>query len=293
MAFVRERVRSKLWLVTGDGTGIPELTRLAVQASSKLVGSPSISPDGRDYVFRAGKQRESNLFVQSLAGGPIRQITSTASIKVSPSWSPDGRQIAYGSDEGGRWRVWVVDAQGGAPRVIAGSELSSDTGQVTWAPGARILYDRAGGAGLHLLDATNGREARLPGRAGARALHPFYSPDGRRVALMTDGAPGGAPDRLVVVELADGSERPLLEGHRPFGWTADGRSIYTAAAENPLWVDARHLLLLDDDGGSPRPFLTLPIDEGVLDVRVAADGESVVCSVGETDADVWLVDDFD
>ena len=63
--------------------------------------------------FDCPKAGNSDIYVISAEGGPLRQITTESSNDVRPSWSRDGRWIYFGSNRTGDWQVWKSPAQGG------------------------------------------------------------------------------------------------------------------------------------------------------------------------------------
>src|SRR5215831_1081257 len=109
-----------------------------------LYTAPSFSPDGSRIAFSRNDGNTSNIFVLPLDGGSPEQITFFKSTNRSPVWSPDGMSIAFGSNEGGSAKVWQVSASGGTPRSFSRTNLSSNTYQLSWAPGRNILYHRPG-----------------------------------------------------------------------------------------------------------------------------------------------------
>ena len=69
------------------------------------IGSPALSPDGRQVVFRA----LNDLYLLDIGGGPARALTKDAFSKVDPAWSPDGKTLAYSTDKGGSLDLWLRD----------------------------------------------------------------------------------------------------------------------------------------------------------------------------------------
>lgn len=56
------------------------------------------------------------VYALSLPEGQVTNLTNNPSADVWGTLSPDGRTIAYLSNRGGRWAIWLMDADGGAPR---------------------------------------------------------------------------------------------------------------------------------------------------------------------------------
>ena len=58
-------------------------------------GQPRFSPDGKGIVYPVREKGVDNLWLQPLDGGPGRQLTNFASLKIySYQWSPDGKSLA-------------------------------------------------------------------------------------------------------------------------------------------------------------------------------------------------------
>ena len=78
-----------------------------------------------------------------------KQLTFFNAFSVDGAWSADGQSVAFASTEGGKARVWVVNADGSAPRPLSAGDMS-ETFDVTWAPGARILYQQTGNRNFYV-----------------------------------------------------------------------------------------------------------------------------------------------
>jgi dipeptidyl aminopeptidase/acylaminoacyl peptidase len=88
--------------------------------SLKSVGSPVISPDGKDILFTVSqadweKNRYDTEIWLSRDGGAPFQLTQTADESSdSPSWSPDGRWIAFLAKRDGKTsQIYLINPAGG------------------------------------------------------------------------------------------------------------------------------------------------------------------------------------
>jgi len=80
--------------------------------------------------------------------------------------------------------VWVVSANGGAPRRFAETKLSNSRAMV-WNPHPKILYQLLGNRNFHLLDPEARRESPLVSNDSVGWMfRPKFSPDGQYVAVM-------------------------------------------------------------------------------------------------------------
>ena len=73
-----------------------------------------VSPDGRTIAF----DLLGDIYTMPIAGGTPTRISSGLAFDMQPRFSPDGRLIAFTSDRGGGDNIWVMNADGSAPRAI-------------------------------------------------------------------------------------------------------------------------------------------------------------------------------
>ncbi len=95
--------------------------------------SPQWSPTGEWIVFagRESPYHPFDIFLVDLTGTQLRRLTTDAGSNEDPTWSPDGRFIAFTSTrDGGRRKLYVMDADGSAPHLIA--NLPGDTFTPHW-----------------------------------------------------------------------------------------------------------------------------------------------------------------
>jgi hypothetical protein len=176
---------------------------------------PAWSPDARRIAYVApGSGGASDLFVIDADSTHAGRITWTEGIdETSPSWSPDGRRLAV--ERGGA--IVTVGADGaGERRLAAGWDPA-------WAPrGHRIAFSDA--HDLYLVDARGGRPDALTSTPAPESA-PSWSPDGRRLALVSEES--GAAD-VHVLDLRSGRITRLTADaavDSAPAFTADGRSV--------------------------------------------------------------------
>ena len=129
------------------------------------------SPDGRELYFSSLRTedaelewRESEIYAVDVAGGAIRQLTTRRGIDRGPLPSPDGDVIAYtgtdfNDDTYRNYGIYLMDRDGGNPRLISGDFDRQLTGGMMWAPDGSGLYFTANSEGtrnLHFVSADGG-----------------------------------------------------------------------------------------------------------------------------------------
>jgi Tol biopolymer transport system component len=220
-------------------------------------------------------------------------------------WSPDGREIAFASDEGGKPRVWVVNADGASPRALKTRDLS-ESFELAWSPGDRVIYQQADNRNYSVVDPRTERQATLvkDGSVGWMSS-PVPSPDGMKVAVAWNRYPA----RGIYVISADGSEVPIHQPPQksdsdpfPIGWSSDGRFIYAVDGKRAAYrgvtapfeetLTGVRILKLPVNGGRPDTIMTVPFEE-VGSITVFPDGLKFVCAVYSSRSDVWVVENFD
>lgn len=301
LVYARAPYHSNLWmLVAGRDhrTATKALTR-----GTSLIERPRVSPDGTSIVFNMGHEPATNLYTMPITGGPPKQLTFLESFSVAGVWSADGKSIAFASTQGGKPRVWAVNASGGIPRALSSSDLS-DSYEVAWGPGSQILYQQTGNRNYYQLDPETGQERLFVKDSSVGWIFsPVYSPDGRKIAVQWNRR----PNRGIWVIDTEGRHETLVYktstlSTMPFGWSADGRAIYAVEGKNSTYrgftlplgetlTDAK-ILMIPLKGGEVQTIASLPAEE-VGGVSMTPDGRTFVYTVYSSRSDVWVVDNFD
>jgi len=213
----------------------------ALGASMK---SMAWSPDSRSIAFSNNRFGSYDLYVVSVPGGEVRQLTSDIRYDGYPAWSPDSRTIYFQRlDE--RWvdhDVLAIPATGGEVRRV-----TLDQGFYDYGSGTRFSHPQVSPDGSTLMFPSHRSEwinkwvvpvgGGTPRQIAAEdADQDFadWSPDGRTIAYTSNRngtiqirlvpAEGGASQALVAPELG------FIENPR---WSPDGRTItYVMGAPN-------------------------------------------------------------
>ncbi|HEX6580329.1 MAG TPA: hypothetical protein VF195_05595 [Actinomycetota bacterium] len=229
-------------LNTGQERPLPNaITRL--HDAGGEVGQFAASRDGSRLAFvKTSEEGSPQIFVASIDGTGVRQLTHHPFGVTSPAWSPDGTTIAYAkSSPIGTGRLFVVGVTSGATRALGvrGSDpqFTPDGSSVFYSRGSPaptpMTVPAAGGEGTVLID---------PGPGLLDAFSGSISPDGSQVTYLGSGsplAPDGSPLMFHGEEVThagpgrfvsrlDGTGFRLLPGgvSNPAGtWSPDGTRI--------------------------------------------------------------------
>ena len=179
---------------------------------------PQWSPDGTKLAFvsdRTGKafdeSRNTDVWVVSAEGGALTKISDHEEEDNSPRWSPDGRTIAFigAVHERDHPKIWLAPATGGAPSVLAATNLDLIPSDLTWAEKGRALYFGTGIKGeYHIFRVDVGAKTMQQVTHGARAVRAADINDetGRMVYTVNDFK---HMDDLYVADLNGQNERQL------------------------------------------------------------------------------------
>ena len=196
-----------LWIMNGDGSGLLKLT-----PDASGVSRVEWFPDGSRILFYASCGDSHPLcgwFTVSPEGGDITPFAACAATPASQclgsqvTWSPYGEPLAYATyTDTGIPTIHTVNPDGTGHGVLLsgrGPENSLD-----WdVDGGRILFDWFGSGGaLKTLEWPSGQVRTLPG-SGDFDSWPTWSPDGTRIAFVSQSG-------QVTTMRKDGTDRRAL-----------------------------------------------------------------------------------
>lgn len=214
IAFIRRNAantRSQIYVMNPDGSNV----RLQGNGGVRVETNVAWSPDGKSIAYRAdpGLTEESRICIMS-ATGVVNKPMERRIFLSSFTWSPDGFTLAFDSQYGmssyGNDRIYLSDVN--SPEIFTTSPLLDTS----------MYFDR----------------------------HPSWSPDGKKIAFVSNRLGDGSVDLYVM--NPDGSEverithDPMYE-FRP-AWSPDGRKIafYGWGGGNQSWS----IYVIDADGSN-------------------------------------------
>lgn len=248
----------------------------------------ALSPDGSRVVIELRRGSSSTLWLQDMAGGAARQLTTEGFEEGLPTrkmWSPDGRYLVYTSRRTGTTDLWTANVETGELRQIT-NDVRNDT-EHTWSPDSRWIAfasDRGGQPDLWIVSAEGGEAIRVTDDLALES-DLGWTPDGRALYFAraeTDGGigvtvPGGEPRTLVLWPgyLVNQPSATLSPDERTLLFTGN------RSGNNDIWS-------VPLAGGEAVPFAAGALDE--LDPQFSPDGSQVLFSSNRTGAfDVWVM----
>jgi Tol biopolymer transport system component len=236
----------------------------------------SWAPDGRRFAFTLFRghgsstpSRPTDIYVADANGSRLRRLTRSGAA-FAPVWAPNGSAIVYAQRKPDdvltfRSSLWIMRSDGSGKRRL----LPARTGQAdvpgSWSADGRLVAFTRSRATLN--DQSSILTVRRDGSGlrtlVANAASPAYSPDGQRLAYVSDRAYGDQAffDEELYVSDADGSRprritrTPGLSEGVP-AWSPDGQRL-AFQRDRPIELDvATEVLIVAARGGSARPVLS-------------------------------------
>jgi TolB protein len=225
---------------------------------------PDIDASGQWLVFASTRHAaRPDLYMKSVTGRAVTQLTSDPAGDVQPAFSPDGTRVAFASDRAGSWDIWALEIIAGRPVQItrdAGHEVHP-----SWSPDGRFLVysavpERGGEWELWIVDLSRPATKKSIGSG----LFPRWSPTGEAIAFQRARRRDSQLFSIWTVMLIDGEPlRPTEIVSAPDhalitpAWSPDGRRLaycaVTGPRERPESQDHRpsDIWLVEIDGSNP------------------------------------------
>ncbi len=217
----RGGTRSQLSWISRDGSPTP-ITR-----EVRGYSNPRLSPDGRRIAVVTGEQDKTDVWIYDMDTGTFSRLSSVEAV-ASPSWTPDGKRVVYAGLGGKeRFAIWSQPADGGSPAEKLFDTSGLTVGATVSPDGRSVLYTTYNNNSWDIfrVQLDSGRASAPYLASSYGELEPRFSPDGRRVAVVSDES---GTDEVYVRSFPDPAARVQISaggGNEPT-WSADGTRIF-------------------------------------------------------------------
>jgi Tol biopolymer transport system component len=224
----------------------------ALTSRSGIEDLPSISPDGKTFVYVSSASGNADIFLQRVDGRNAINLTQdTAQADTHPAFSPDGSQIAFRSErEGGG--IFLMGATGESVRRLTDFGFNP-----AWSPdGKQIAVADEGISSPLTRELNTSRLWAIDVATGVKrlitegdAVHPSWSPHGERIAYWAIPPGGGQRDIWTV----------------PAGGAPASGAVAVTTADavdwNPIWSPDGRFLYFSSDRSGTMNLWRVPIEE--------------------------------
>jgi serine/threonine-protein kinase len=251
----------------------PKGQKTPVEIPRGAPGWPRLSPDGRYAAIHVGGPESRNVWLLDLdRPGSFRQLTVEGG--GFPVWSHDSRSIVFMSRHEGSGDLYRVPADGsGSPERVVSGELTKVP--VSWSANGVLAYYEIAEAterDIWVVELDGDRTPRPFVATAANELSPVFSPDGRRIAYVSNETgqnevyvrpfPGPGPVTSISI---DGGSEPV--------WSAGGDELFYRHGDALMKVSIRYSPRFEV--GRPAAALEeplLPVSGGNASYDVRPDG---------------------
>ena len=234
------REESDIWAIN-VATG--EEQQITSDVSAELWSD--FSPDGARIAFQSVRQlaQSGNFYKSLLLVRPFdtdRGQVRLASEAQQPRWAPDNQRIAFlrATDFGAT--IWAVSAVGSEEKQLTRRSVSGfsyftlpynsfTTGDFDWSPDSKkVCYcSEEPEPGLWVCDADGQSDVKVTGEtiAGSRLSSPLWSPDGARIAYLSNSEGEKVTWSVRVSDLRTGETKAVYQTDsvlRLLRWSPDG-----------------------------------------------------------------------
>ncbi len=261
-------------------TSAPASISLATSTGS----SPRLGPGYLLYVSTAGAGEN----IWKLANGTSTELWSADGAQISggPTISADGGMIAFTARLQGRPLLYVMQADGTNPHIVAKTlDLQGDP---SWSPDGRSIVTAAMDQGTpHVVRVPIDGSPSSP-FVSEYSMNPAWSPDGG--FLVYSGPDTGTTFQVKAINAAASPhtlpELTLTRGARRLVFLRDQPSLVFLRGD----IQHKDLWLLDLKTNSERQLTNLPHDFDIRDFDISSDGREVVLERVQERSDLVLID---
>ena len=241
ISYVSEKGNGReLFVMDYDGYGPQQVT-----ADGFLNLMPTWSPNRKNLVYTAYRQRKQQIMRRALATGQEKVLVEPASLNITPTFSPDGQSLTYASAQEGNSDIFNINLDNMGVKQMT-SHRSADLSP-SWSPDGRQLAftsDRGGRPQVYIMDADGSNVRRLTYEGDYNAA-PAWSPHGDWIAFVCRISGEGfklcrmTPDGKQLVQMTSG--RSIDDSP---SWAPNGRHL----AFSSIRGGKSHIYIINSDG---------------------------------------------
>lgn len=111
--------------------------KISICQSSEPLMSPAWSPDKKSIAYVTFSSGRSELIIQTLSTGIIRNVTSFPRHNGAPAFSPDGKKLAFSSSKTGSLNLYIMDLTSGNIQQLTNN--NNNNTEPSWFPDNKNL----------------------------------------------------------------------------------------------------------------------------------------------------------
>lgn len=139
-----------IYTMDRDGSHVRQLTH----ADDCYNGGPFFSPDGKQIIFRADREKAHHLqiYVMDVDGSNERRLTSAEDVAWAPYWHPHGKVIAYTKSmpTPGHYQIYLLNIDTGVEQRLTQSQCFEGLPSFNQAGDQMVWTSRRGRGPCHL-----------------------------------------------------------------------------------------------------------------------------------------------